>query len=565
MITRTLPRALVASLALAGMVALGCGPRQESSTSSGGSTTTGTLTGGGGSGGGGTGGGTSSGPWRSSLYPTDWTPAFEDAQGRFLHDFSYAGFKYGEPPDAGDLPLFDVVADYGADPTGAMDATPAVQLAMDDAAAANGGIVVLGAGLFRFEDVLRSSASHVVLRGQGSSATRLYFTRSQGMSDTAHILFDAPITVDLETPLATDAKVRSSVIEVDDAAGFAPGDDVAVGFTITPEFIEEHGMTGTWQAFNGTWQSFFRRTVVATNTSSAPNTITLDVPIRYPAKTRDGASLRREQGFLTGVGVESLGLANAVSWDEAWSVDRTHVLEIAHAKDSFVRDVVTFPSPNAPVSGNGAGAHLLSGGILVRESKRVTVSQVEISLAQNRGGGGNGYLFEIQRSSEVLIADSKGTAGRHNFIQNWGFGTTGCVFLRVESRGGKNVLSKDDPTEVTALSEFHHSLATANLIDSSLFDDGFSIINRNLESTGAGQTGTENAMWGLHGKGMVRSLQFGWGYVIGTLGLAVVTESVLPMAQGTEPVDLVEGQDLAATLEPPSLYEDQRQRRLKGP
>jgi len=289
------------------------------------------------------------------------------------------------------------------------------------------------------------------------------------------------------------------------------------------------------------------------------------VPIRYPAKTRDGASVRREKGFLTGVGVESLGIANAASWDEAWSVDRTHAIEIAHAADSFVRDVVTFPSPNAPESGKGAGAHLLSGGILVRESKRVTVEHVELSLAQNRGGGGNGYLFEIQRSSEVLNADSKGTAGRHNFIQNWGFGTTGCVFLRVESRDGKNVLSKDDSSAFTALSEFHHSLATANLVDSSLFDDGFSIVNRNDESTGAGHTGTENALWNSRGKGMLRSLQHGWGYVIGTLGLSVVTESVLPMALGTEPVDLVEGQELGATLEPPSLYEDQRKRRLSGP
>ena len=561
------PRSLPPTHWLVGLAVLiaaasGCGPEQGTSNSTGGTTTTSTLTGGGGAGG--SGGEAGSGPWESALYPSDWTPAFEDSQGRFLHDFSYAGFNYGAPPDAGILPLFDVVTDYGADPTGAVDATSAVQLAMDDAAAANGGIVVLGEGLFRFEDVLRSSASHVVLRGQGPTATRLYFTRSQGMSDTSHILFDAPLTVDLETPLAADAVVRETVIDVADAAGFAPGDDVAVGFTITPEFIEEHGMTGTWQAFNGTWQPFFWRTVKSVDTQSAPNTVTLDVPIRYPAKTRDGASLRREKGFLTGVGVESLGIANAVSWDEAWSVDRTHAIEIAHAKDSFVRDVVTFPSPNAPESGNGAGAHLLSGGLLVRESKRVTVTQVELSLAQNRGSGGNGYLFEIQRSSEVLISDSKGTAGRHNFIQNWGFGTTGCVFLRVESRGGKNVLSKDDTTEVTALSEFHHSLATANLIDASLFDDGFSIVNRNLESTGAGQTGTQNVMWNSRGKGMLRSMQFGWGYVIGTLGLSVVTESVLPMSQGTEPVDFVEGQDLGATLTPPSLYEDQRSRRVLG-
>jgi hypothetical protein len=548
----------------------GCGEPAASTTTtssgSGGEMSTGTSMVSSGSGGSaGSGGSGAGGPWRSSLYPEDWTPAFEDAESRFLHDFSYAGFRYGEEPAAAAaLPSFDAVADYGADPTGAVDATLAVQTAIDDAAVAGGGIVVLGEGLFRFEGVLHVAASNTVLRGKGPSQTRLYFTRTEGMSDTSHILFDAPLTSDLETLLVTDGAPRATVVEVADASGFAPGDDIAVGFTITPEFIEEHAMTGTWQAFNGSWEPFFWRTVVAVDTASSPNTLTVDVPLRYPTKLRDGASVRREKGYLTGCGVESLGIANAASWDEAWSVARTHAIEIAHAADGFIRDVRSFPSPNAPATGAGAGAHLLSGGILVRESKRITVDHVELALAQNRGGGGNGYLFEIQRSGEVLIADSKGTAGRHNFIQNWGFGTTGCVLLRVESREGKSLVTKDDSFTVTSLSEYHHSLATANLVDSSLFDDGFSTINRHEESTGAGHTGTQNAFWNLRGKGMLRSLQFGWGYVIGTSGLALVTESPLPMATGTEPFDLVEGQDRGATVEPPSLYEDQRKRRLQA-
>src|SRR5690348_15837769 len=44
----------------------------------------------------------SDGAWRSALSPEDWTPAFTDAEGRFLHDFSYAGYRAGdelpEPP-----------------------------------------------------------------------------------------------------------------------------------------------------------------------------------------------------------------------------------------------------------------------------------------------------------------------------------------------------------------------------------------------------------------------------------------------------------------------------------
>ena len=41
--------------------------------------------------------------WRSVLYPEDWTPAFTGPEGRFLHDFSYAGYRNGETELAQDL------------------------------------------------------------------------------------------------------------------------------------------------------------------------------------------------------------------------------------------------------------------------------------------------------------------------------------------------------------------------------------------------------------------------------------------------------------------------------
>jgi Pectate lyase superfamily protein len=508
---------------------------------------------------GGSGGSAATGPWRSSLYPADWKPGFSDETGRSLQDFSYAGFRYGETPDPGALTTIEVA---GADPTGMVDATQILQSALDAAAAKGGAIVHVPAGLYRVDGLLQVSNSNLVLRGDGPTKTRLYFSKTADMSYKAHLSFSAPLTVDLETPLVTDGVVGSTLVPVTDVMGFAPGDDIAIGFTITPEFINEHNMTGTWIAFNDTWQTVFRRTVKAVNGSSSPPTLEIDVPLRYPVKVRDGASVRREKGYLTNVGVESLGLANAASWDEAWSVNQTHVLEFLHTSDGYVRDVVSFPSPLAPAMGDGSGGHLLSGGVLISESKRVTVERVEMSAAQNRGGGGNGYLFEIQRSNEVLIRDSKGTAGRHNFIQNWGFGTTGCVWLRCESREGRAYTDKDSNLGVTGYSEYHHSLATANLVDASLFDDGFSTINRQGESTGAGITGTMNVVWNVRGTGTVRSMQYGWGYVIGTSGPFLVTESPLPLGQGTEPIDYIEGQELGSTLEPQSLYDDQRQKRL---
>lgn len=60
--------------------------------------------------------------WRSALYPVDWTPDFRDAQGRFIHDFSYAGYHGG----LADIPVsnrnfLDVTKEpYKADNTGKM-------------------------------------------------------------------------------------------------------------------------------------------------------------------------------------------------------------------------------------------------------------------------------------------------------------------------------------------------------------------------------------------------------------------------------------------------------------
>ena len=121
-------------------------------------------------------GGGGSGPWRSTLYPGAWTPAFSATQGRFLHDFSYAGYHHGEAeakaPAA--APVLNVVAKYGADPLGKVDATAAAQKALDDAAAMGGAVVFFPEGLYRLDGLLAAHASGVVVRGAGADKTRLY-------------------------------------------------------------------------------------------------------------------------------------------------------------------------------------------------------------------------------------------------------------------------------------------------------------------------------------------------------------------------------------------------------
>jgi hypothetical protein len=498
--------------------------------------------------------------WRSALYPEDWTPLWTDPGGRFLHDFSYAGYRNGELPlpDPAPGPEFNA-ADYGADPTGEVDSTAAIQQAVDAAAAAGGGVAVVPAGLYRCDGVLQVHSPGIVIRGAGPSATLIYFTLSSGMSNQSHITFEGSVSQGPDLALAADGTNRSDEVLVDDASSLSAGDDIAVGWVITDEFVAEHGMTGTWVVFNGQWKPFFRRRVEALDLTSTPNRVTLDVPLRYEAKTRDLASLRLESGYISECGLESLSLSNAVTRADAWSQNQVHAAAMENVKDCWIRDVHTFDSPFGPTD-----HHLQSSGIMISASKRVTVAGCRMEKAQNRGGGGNGYLFEIRTSSEVLMRDCAGIDGRHNFIQNWDFGATGCVFLRCESSGSRTFGGDWDPVGLPGFCEYHHSLATANLVDGCVLYDGWYGGNRLDESSGAGHTTTQSVFWNVSGGGTVISMQYGWGYVIGPGDMTVTTSLALPNAAGTAPEDWVERAPAPGPLVPASLYEDQLLRRL-GP
>jgi hypothetical protein len=501
--------------------------------------------------------------WRSALYPEDWQPGFADDEGRFLHDFSYAGYHAGEQaiPDS-IVGVERSVLEFGADPSGALDSTSAIQATIDAVAQAGGGVVAIPFGSYRCDDLLSVTTSNLVIRGAGPEQTFVWFTREQDMTGRANLGVRGQVVQGVERALSEDGQPLAHEVWVTDAAGLAVGDSLGVGWVITDEFIAEHGMTGTWMAFNGQWRPFFRREIQAIDCSARGCQITLDVPLRYPALLRDQASVRVETGYLREVGIEDLSISTTVGWDAAWASDQAHAIALSGVADGWVRRVHSFMSPND----DGHERHLASGGILIEASKRVTIADSIMAKPQNRGDGGNGYLFEITRSNEILVRDCEAYEGRHNFIQNWDFGTSGCVWLRDHSQGGIAFTNQSEQAGQLGYSEFHHSLAMANLIDDCVVEDGWQGVNRIGFSSGAGHSATQNVFWHVQGGGMLRSFQFGWGYVIGSDGPEVLWHledgMILFASQGTEPEDWVEGIDMGATLEPSSLYEDQLAKRL---
>jgi len=491
-----------------------------------------------------------SGTWRSALYPEDWTPAFTDAGGRFLHDFSYAGYRRGEEPIPNrKTPVIRV-------PRGEGDRTAAIQSKLDAAAKRGGGVVLLPEGLLRVDGMLTIRGSGIVLRGAGAEKTRLRFTKSSGLNGQANLMARGTVKRGPDLLLAEDARNRATVVTLQSVEGLRVGDHVALGLVIDDAFRAAHGMQKYWKFAAGKWRALFRREVTAIDAKT--KRVTIDTPLRYPLKTAHCASLRQESGYLEGVGIEDLSVCNAIDDEAAWKATRVHAIELRDCRDSWVRRVRSFAAEDG-------GRHLQSGGMRVRACARITVSDCQLARPQHRGGGGNGYLFEVMQSSEVLTVDCKASEGRHNFIANWDLGTSGCVWLRCHSEKGRAVFLRRGDRGFVGLSEFHHALAMACLVDNCRLDDGWKAANRLHESSGAGHTATEGVFWRVGGHGVLRCHQFGVGYIIGT-GSKVLLDTKIGSrgSLGTEPEDFVEGLKRAVSLRPMSLYEDQLRRRRSG-
>lgn len=512
--------------------------------------------------------------WRSRLYPADWTPAHSDG-GRRLADFSYAGYHGGADaiPDDAPGPLVDATA-YGADPSGAADSTAAIQAALDDVGARGGGVVHLPAGTYRVAPPAgRTTAlllrhDGVVLRGDGPGATFL-LNDETSMRDR-RIVTVAPREEYYAwwwdprdaRPLAGDAARGSTEVRVDDASGYAVGDLVLVGADATDAFVAEHGMTGVWSPADTSGPIFLRRIARIDG-----GVIALDAPLQYDLRMRDGARLFRPGlAPVREVGVERLSIGNrenrtpGVGDDDharagtgAHEMHASFAIYLDHVVDGWIRDVATYRP-----AGNSGDVHVLSNAVRVDWSRHVTLTGLDLASPQYRGAGGNGYLVTLT-ANDTLVTRSRLRGGRHNVSLSF-MHSSGNVVHRVALEASR------------LPADFHQRLAFANLFDGvSVDDDSIELAFR--DCCGHGHGTTESVVWNLEGRSYPRdqlfdrfavdTQQFGHGYVIGTRGAA--TRVRARTGDGTEPLDLVEGEGEGDSLEPPSLYEDQRFRRLGIP
>jgi hypothetical protein len=527
--------------------------------------------------------------WRSTLYPSNWTPGYKDAQGRFLHDFGYAGYRRGEapipsgPPNGATL-VVNAVTQYSADNTGATDTTVALQNALDAVGSAGGGVVYLPAGIYRIQPqgtnvyALWMKYSNVVLRGAGAGQTFLFNAATYMRSKEVIRIYPSaggnwttPVTGSPTAYLTQDYNDPTRSLKVDNVSGFAVGDWVVVRADATTDFIADHDMTGWWSTSGQTGPTFYRQ-ILAVHSSTG--TLVLDIPTRYWLKTRDNARVYKVNPAITGVGLEDFSIGNAqntktgfgdtdfnTSGTGAYDVHASHVVAFRHALDGWMRRVNTYRP-----SGNAGDFHMLSNGLLLHRSRSITVEDCTWSKPQYRGEGGNGYAFTLQ-GNDCLLRNLVANNTRHNYD-----------FKTMTASG--NVLVRCTSNTPRLAADFHMHLSMSNLLDNMTLNQDY--IDATVRPYGSspnyhGVTTSQSVFWNTKGTAypsgktyIINSQQWGWGYIIGTQGAAsavrttptsFTASSISPNPVDTAPEDFKEGIGLGTTLAPVSLYDDQRARR----
>jgi len=478
-----------------------------------------------------------------------------------LQDFSYAGFGQGLLAIQTDTAAKEIVIEAPKDCS--LDASVAIQSAFDNAMKLSSDLIlILPEGNYCIENAINFSGKNIVLRGEGPKKTKLIF-KNQSAKLIVGGFTSGFTNTDGLWRLKQDAMIGATSVEVQDARGLRVGSDIALDMEITNEFVIEHKASPWWDDQIGKRHEIFRRQIVGVE----GDTILLDTPLRYPLKMRDQAGIKVFAKHNSNLAVESLGVNNAVETvEKAWELGgKASAIQLSQCRDCWVKNVSSFGLP-------GKKHHLLSHGLVIDKSYRVTVDQVHMANTQHRGEGGNGYLFIIGSSNEVLVKNSSGENGRHNLTFVGRFSNSGNVIHKFKSSGGMICSSlQGDLTNRCGVGpiDTHESLAIANLFDLVEANDGFEIGNRQSKSNSVGPTGTLNTVWNMSGTGFLRSFNTGLGYVLGTAPTVLVQTSLKdpdPKAQAaavnTETEDLVENK--GSFMDIPSLYNEQLRKR-RGP
>lgn len=428
---------------------------------------------------------------------------------------------------------------------------------------------------------LRISESNIYLTGDGIGKTYI-LNNSYQMNNKSIIKVTGsaswssiPATKAL---LTKDVMNPVNVLAVDNTSLFKIGDLVMVRNEVGDAWITEHKETG-WLGSGSSLRGLMYCRYI-TDVDAVNKTITIDIPLRYALKTRDAACVFKLSGMISEVGMMDFSIANVqnpattgfgendygTSGTAGYDSHASYVISMSTVVNGWMKNISTYQ----PSTNTSSKSQMLSNGILVQNSKNVTVDNCTMRYAQYGGGGGNGYAFRAA-ANEVLISNSTATYTRHGFVFSsmW---CSGNVFTKCNDvKTGFQCGNTGNMTTSGYGSDHHMHFSQSNLIDNCYTENsGFYAYYRPYGSGPMHNlTSTHTAYWNISSGGTraycVWTQQSRYGYAIGTSGVgnAVYTkENATGTAAITDPVDITEGVGKGVTLYPQSLYADQLSNRM---
>lgn len=237
-----------------------------------------------------------------------------------LPDFSFAGYRRGEAPIPSP-PVTHTIRDFGARGDGATDDTAAFRRAV---AEVKQGVILIPAGRYVISDIIEITRPNLVLRGEGSDRTVLYFPKhltevrpNWGATTTGRptsnyswsggfLWVKGSLGLQELTEITAPAARGETVLQVANPSGLRVGDEVAVRQTDTPEntlarhlYSDDPGDTANLKG--RTFTSFPARVAAI-----GRGTVTLDRPLRTDLRPEWSPGLHRHAPTVSEVGIEDL-------------------------------------------------------------------------------------------------------------------------------------------------------------------------------------------------------------------------------------------------------------------
>ena len=466
------------------------------------------------------------------------------SNGDRIPDFSWAGYR------GGGVALPNVATRVTVSPTGTADDTAAIQAALDQVAKlapdANGirGAVELAPGTFHLEGTLKMTASGVVLRGAGNSATVLEMT---GAPHLAIEMMGEFHEQELGPPtMLTDAYVPAgaTVIHVANASGIHAGDTLLIVKPVTPEWVHFMGMDHLSR--NGKPEVWVKNDirVLRRVVSVAGNAVTLEVPLtdsfdsKFFPNFRPPVTRVEVTGRIAEGGVENLRIT-APKKSINYGVDAEFDgIQMNNIVDSWLRSV-TFENTINSVR-------------IDIDAERLTLVNVDVIQQAAVTSHAKPFDFSVQ-GTQILLdrCTGKGDSVFYVATQSRSEGPVVVLHCRFEGDGAI---------------EPHQRWSTGLLVDNcEVPDGGINLMNRGEMGSGHGWTIGWSVLWNNKAKGiLVQNPPGDANWSIGDRG----TQENAPMpvfdAPQGMPLDGGIVESPGKPVEPASLYLEQLRERL-GP